>query len=69
MGGKTSDSGEMDKTKQAMEGQAKFLSLEPKNFEEAKKILKVVKGKNEIALQGIVTGKAKVTKRFQLLNY
>ena len=61
--------GEMDKTKQAMEGQPKFLSLEPRNFEEAKKVLKVIKGKNEIALQGIVTGKAKVTKSFQLLNY
>ena len=49
--------------------QAKFLSLEPKNLEEAKKMLKVIKSKNVIALEGIKTGKAKITKILQLLNY
>ena len=61
--------GELDIVKQQLEGESKFLSHEPRNLDEAKKIIEVIKKKNEIALQSTSKAKSKVSKSFQLLNY
>ena len=61
--------GEMDKNKAALEAQAKFLSIEPKTLDDAKKMLQTIKAKNETALTSINSSKSKVSKVFQLLNY
>ena len=61
--------GELDVVKSQLEGEAKFLTHEPRNLDEAKKILAVVKKKTDIALKSTATAKAKVSKSFQLLNY
>ena len=61
--------GEMDRTKAALEAQAKFLSLEPKTLDDAKKMLQTIKTKNEVALTSVNTSKSKASKVFQLLNY
>ena len=61
--------GELDKAKSALEAQAKFLSHEPKNLDEAKQMLKVIKTKNGLAATGVGNVKTSVSKSFQLLNY
>ena len=60
--------GELDAAKQILETQSKFLR-EPRDLEEAKRIIAVVKRKNELALACTQTAKTKVSKSFQLLNY
>ena len=60
--------GELDASKQRLENQLKFLR-EPRDLEEAKKIIAVAKKQNEAALASTKTAKSKVSKSFQLLNY
>jgi hypothetical protein len=61
--------GEMDAARHQIEGQARILSHEPRDLEEAKQIIAVLKKKNDLALQSTKNSKTKVSKSFQLLNY
>ena len=61
--------GELDKSMEAMKAQSKFLSIEPKTLDEAKKIISVVKSKNDLATTTIASAKTHVSKSFRMLNY
>lgn len=61
--------GEMDNQKIALDSQAKFLSHEPTSLEEAKKMLKVIKNKNEASTKALASAKKQVNKSYQVLNY
>ena len=61
--------GEMDKMKASIEAQQKILNYEPRDLEEAKKMLKVVATRSEALKQNVVTSRAKIHKSFTLLNY
>ena len=60
--------GEIDKMKGAIEALQKILNYEPRDFEEAKKMLKVVATRSETLRQNVMTTSAKINKSFILLN-
>ena len=61
--------GEMDNQKIALDSQAKFLSHDPTSLEEARKMLKVIRNKNEASMKALASAKKQVNKSYQVLNY